>query len=89
MRGDLIITPGDDKTRSALDSLIKEGNGVEKTEPRWPRILIYDTESDMDSMDILHSLAVQNPELGLSLDEIKKQVIPLFKTGPKGLNKVH
>lgn len=56
--------------------------------PRQPRIIIYDVDNDLTEVEVADGLLFQNPELGLTQDEIKAMVVK-HKLGPKNGSTTH
>ncbi|XP_022164208.1 uncharacterized protein LOC111029501 [Myzus persicae] len=86
--GDLMITPADDDTRAAIESLAKEGFGIQKTGAWLPKVIIYDVEKDIRPDELAKAIIEQNPELELELKDSDK-IQPKFKRGPKDKDIVH
>lgn len=86
--GDLLITPADEETRTAMESLVKEGFGITKTGARLPRIIIYDVDRLIKPEELPGTIVSQNPELELTEDD-RKGITPSFRTGPKETDVVH
>jgi len=86
--GDLMITPADDTTREVMESLAKEGFGIQKTGAFLPKIIIYDVEKDVRPDELARTIIEQNPELGIDLSD-KDKIQPKFKRGPRDKEIVH
>lgn len=56
--------------------------------PKQPRIIIYDVEKELIEVEIADGLLLQNPELGLTEDEIKSMGVT-HKLGPKDGDTTH
>ncbi|KAF0702691.1 Uncharacterized protein FWK35_00036352, partial [Aphis craccivora] len=56
--------------------------------PRQPRIIIYDVDNDLSEVEIADGLLLQNPELGLTQEEIKSMSVK-HKLGPKNGSTTH
>jgi len=80
----LIIIPDDGPTLEVLRST----NKIRELGPRQPRLIIYNVEKDLTEADVANGLQEQNPELGLTDDDIGHTRV-LFKTGPKDKSFVH
>lgn len=86
--GDLLITPADEDTRTAMESLVKEGFGITKTGARLPRLIVYDVDRSLKPDELPGTIVSQNPELELT-EEDRLGITPSFKTGPKESDIVH
>jgi len=86
--GYLMITPADDKTRAAIESLANEGFGIQKTGAFLPNIIIYNVDKDIRSDELARTIIEQNPELGIDLSD-KDKIQTRFKRGPKDKEIVH
>jgi hypothetical protein len=64
----LIIIPDDKDMLEMLNTI----TNLKTVGPRQPRIIIYDVDSELSEIEIADGLLQQNPELGLTEDEIKK-----------------
>lgn len=83
-RGDILIKPADEATRAAMCELEREEkSGVKKETIRKPKVMLYDVERSVAASDIPEALARQNPGLGLSVEEARAAVKPLFMRGPR------
>jgi len=80
----MIIIPDDNNTFEVL----KEVPNLKAVGPRMPRIVIYDVDSDISEGDIADGLLQQNPELGITRDDIDAMSVR-HKLGPKGGNTTH
>lgn len=82
----LLIKPADRRTFDALKGLETTADTsvkVREESARWPKILIYDIGRELDRESIPGLVAEQNPTLGLSREEAKEAIVPVFKKGPK------
>lgn len=80
--GDLMIIPADDETRAAMETLFKEGFGIEKRGSFLPKVIIYYVDKDITPNEIPKMITERNPEIGLTSDDIQK-ITPKFKRGMK------
>jgi len=84
-----MITPADDETRAAIESLAKGGFGIQKTGSWLPKIIIlYDVETEVKPEDLAKTVIEQNPELGLTQSD-KDKIVPRFKRGARDKAVVH
>lgn len=56
--------------------------------PRQPRIIIYDVDAELTIEDLTSGLVTQNPELGLSTDEVRSMQVK-HKLGPRSGSTTH
>lgn len=83
-RGDLRITPGDDRTAEALRELEREGKvGIREVNQSWPKVMIFDVDKEIKEEEIARTIRSQNSETGLEEGEECKGMKPLFKKGPR------
>lgn len=83
-----MITPADEKTRSAIKSQAKEGFGIQKTGAFLPKVIIYNVDKDIRPDELAKTIIDQNPELGLELSD-KEKIQPRFKRGLRDRDIVH
>jgi len=83
-----MVTPADENTRSAIESLAKGGFGIQKIGAFMPKVIIYDVDKDMRPDELAKTIIDQNPELGLELSD-KEKLQPRFKRGPRDRDTVH
>lgn len=80
----LIIIPDDTNTLEVMKGL----ENVVEISPRKPRVIIYDVDSGISKDELAECLLGQNPELGLTEDDIRCMT-PLHKLGPRNGDVVH
>ncbi|XP_016659681.1 uncharacterized protein LOC107883677 [Acyrthosiphon pisum] len=80
----LIIIPDDANTLEVMKGL----EYVIEISPRKPRIILYDVESGITSEELAECLLGQNPELGLTAEDVGCMT-PLHKLGPRDGRVVH
>ncbi|KAE9523199.1 hypothetical protein AGLY_016432 [Aphis glycines] len=83
-RGDILVKPADEGTYKALKDMEAAGKTVREEKARWPTVLIYDVDRDVESSKLSGMIMEQNPELGLD----KESVVPLFMKGSKAEEQV-
>ncbi|KAE9521345.1 hypothetical protein AGLY_018259 [Aphis glycines] len=83
-RGDILVKPADEGTYKALKDMEAAGKTVREEKARWPTVLIYDVDRDVESSKLSGMIMEQNPELGLE----KESVVPLFMKGSKAEEQV-
>jgi len=85
VRGDQItIIPDDDKTLEVLRQLPR----VQILGPRSPRVIIYDVDAELTVDDITQGLVTQNPELGLTTEDMD-MICAKHRLGPRTGSTVH
>lgn len=77
-RTGLILFPGKEETKKVLNRT----DNLREIVPFTPRVMARGVESLLDPAEIPWALVNQNPELGLSEDDIGN-IKPLFKLGPR------
>jgi len=77
-RTGLILFPGNEETKKALNRT----ENLREIVPFTPRVMARGVESLLDPAEIPWALVNQNPELGLSEDDIGN-IKPLYKLGPR------
>lgn len=80
----LIIIPDDDITLEVLRATDK----IRELGPSQPRVIIYNFDKELTEADVAKGLQYQNPELGLTNDDIDFTRV-LYKTGPRDRDVVH
>jgi len=87
--GNIRLMPGDKRTAEALKEMGQEGK-IEMREvgKEWPKVLIYNVEREIDREEIDGAIKDLKPELGLGGGENSKDIVPIFKRGPKDGNYV-
>jgi len=80
----LIIIPDDNNTLEMLQTI----PNLKAIGPKQPRIIVYDVDAQLSEEDLADGLLLQNPELGLTQDEIKAMVVK-HKLGPKDGSTTH
>ncbi|CAI6354042.1 unnamed protein product [Macrosiphum euphorbiae] len=80
----LIIIPDDANTLEVMKGL----ENVVEISPRKPRVIIYDVESGITKEELAECLLGQNPELGLTAEDVGCMT-PLHKLGPRDGHVVH
>lgn len=88
-KGDLLITPADDTTYRALERIAESRNDMSKEAARWPHVMLPNVDTSQSPEDLVESIAVQNPHLGLSAQEASDNIKPLYKTGPRDRDTVN
>jgi hypothetical protein len=83
-RGDILVKPADEATTAALCEMEREEkSGVKRESIRKPKVMLYDVERSIGAEEISEALARQNPGLGLTVEEARAAVKPLFMRGPR------
>ncbi|CAI6370241.1 unnamed protein product [Macrosiphum euphorbiae] len=80
----LIIIPDDANTLEVMKDL-KQAIEIS---PRKPRLILYDVESGITGEELAECLLGQNPELGLTAEDVGCMT-PLHKLGPRDGHVVH
>lgn len=80
----LIIIPDDSNTLEVLQTI----PNLKAVGAKQPRIIVYDVDTQLSEEDLADGLLMQNPELGLTQDEIKAMVVK-HKLGPKDGSTTH
>ncbi|KAF0713949.1 Uncharacterized protein FWK35_00033701 [Aphis craccivora] len=78
-RTGLILFPGNEETRRALDRT----SNLKEVKPLVPRIMARGVESALDPTEIPWAIVHQNEELGLS-EKDQENIRPMYKLGPRG-----
>lgn len=82
-KGDLIITPADEITYKAFAKISETRTDISKEDARWPHVMLSNVDSTLSPGELTDSIAMQNPGLGLSVDEAQSLIKPLYKSGPR------
>jgi len=80
----LIIIPDDNNTLEVLRNV----PNLKSVGPKQPRIIIYDVDSELSEVELADGLLLQNPELGLTRDEIQSMDVK-HKLGPRNGSTTH
>ncbi|CAI6363431.1 unnamed protein product [Macrosiphum euphorbiae] len=80
----LIIIPDDGNTFEVISKL----PNVSISGPRQPRVIIYDIDSELTDGEIVDGLINQNPELGLSQEDIDRLSLK-HRLGPRNSSTTH
>lgn len=88
-KGDIRIVPADNATYEALKAICQERTDVKRTETRWPMVMIHDVDESIPGDTVASTLAIQNPSLGIGVQEAIEAIKPLFKRGPRGKDVHH
>lgn len=80
----ITIIPDDSKTFEVISKL----PNVKVLEPKKPRVIIYDVDSELTDGEVTTGLVNQNPELGLTQEDVNRLVFK-HRLGPRNGTTTH
>jgi len=84
-----MITQADEATLQVMREICQERGNVQETNQKWPMVMIRNADSSLKEEDIAEAIVRQNPDLGVSVEEAPRKLIPSFKRGPRDQEIVH
>jgi len=85
VQGNTIIIVPDDKSTFEVMSRVQN---VRSVEPKRPRVIVYDVDNNIPENQVINAIMEQNPELGLSQDDIDSMQVR-HKLGPREGSTTH
>lgn len=81
--GSVVLKPQEKESNDVLKKLMKTNPDLKQDLARWPRVIIPNIDSDLTPLDIVTSIAEQNPALELNSTTCQEKLKPVFKRGPR------